>query len=168
MIYLLAISTQRNLDLTHGLDPQLEQVVRRCLAGRSHTASQELAAIRIKEGIESVVFLWLRARGRMWPCTWKMPKEAPSSYAIGLRIWTNSVSVRLYECGRFSETNLLYEAGQDESLTGGSRRWRHTYTQGPRCEWHGPDRGSTPPCSSQERSKVGRTVVRRSAFRTTA
>ena len=47
MIYLLAISTQRNLDLTHGIDPQLEQVVRRCLAGRDHTVSQELAVIWI-------------------------------------------------------------------------------------------------------------------------
>jgi hypothetical protein len=56
MIYLLAISTQRTLDLTHSLDTQLEPVVERCLAGRSHTASQELAAIWIKEGIESVVF----------------------------------------------------------------------------------------------------------------
>lgn len=56
MIYLLAISTQRNLDLTNSLDPQLEQVVERCLAGRSHTASQELAAIWIKEGIESLAF----------------------------------------------------------------------------------------------------------------
>jgi hypothetical protein len=56
MIYLLAISTQRNLDLTLSLDPQLEQVVRHCLVGRSHTASQELAAIWIKASIESVVF----------------------------------------------------------------------------------------------------------------
>jgi RES domain-containing protein len=56
MIYLLAISTRRNLDLTNSLDPQLAKVVERCLAGRSHTASQELAAIWIKEGIESVVF----------------------------------------------------------------------------------------------------------------
>jgi RES domain-containing protein len=56
MIYLLTISTQRNLDLTLRLEPQLEPVVRRCLVGRSHTASQELAAIWIKEGIESVVF----------------------------------------------------------------------------------------------------------------
>jgi RES domain-containing protein len=56
MIYVLAISTQRNLDLTDRIDPQVEQVVRRCLAGRNHAASQELAAIWIKEGIESVVF----------------------------------------------------------------------------------------------------------------
>jgi RES domain-containing protein len=56
MIYLLAISTQRNLDLTYGLDPHLEQIVGHCLAERSHTASQELAAIWITEGIESVVF----------------------------------------------------------------------------------------------------------------
>jgi len=43
MIYLLSISTQRNLDLTNGLDKQVEQVVWHCLAGRGHAASQELA-----------------------------------------------------------------------------------------------------------------------------
>lgn len=56
MIYLLSISTQRNLDLTDGLDKQVEQVLRRCLTGRNHADSQELAAIWIKEGVESVVF----------------------------------------------------------------------------------------------------------------
>lgn len=56
MIYLLSISTQRNLDLTDRPDKQVEQVVRRCLAGGGHAASQELAAIWIKKGIESVVF----------------------------------------------------------------------------------------------------------------
>jgi RES domain-containing protein len=56
MIYLLTISTQRNLDLTRSIEPQLEQVVPRCLVGRTHTVSQELAVIWIKEGIESVVF----------------------------------------------------------------------------------------------------------------
>jgi RES domain-containing protein len=77
MIYLLAISTQRNLDLTRSLDPQLEQVVERCLAGHSHTASQELAAIRIKEGIESVVFpsatgtpVFYQASRVMSPAAW--------------------------------------------------------------------------------------------------
>jgi len=44
MIYILTISTRPNLDLTRSPEPQLEQVVRRCLVGRSHTASQELAA----------------------------------------------------------------------------------------------------------------------------
>jgi hypothetical protein len=56
MIYLLAISTQRNLDLTHSLDPQLEQAVERCLAGRSTPPRRNFAATWIKEGVESVVF----------------------------------------------------------------------------------------------------------------
>jgi RES domain-containing protein len=64
MIYLLTISTQRNLDLTRSLEPQLEQVVRPCLVGRRHTASQELATIWIKEGIESVVFTSATGAGK--------------------------------------------------------------------------------------------------------
>ena len=56
MTYVLAIATKKNLDLAATLPPELGIVVRRCLRGRTHAASQELAAIWIAAGIDSVVF----------------------------------------------------------------------------------------------------------------
>ena len=54
--YVLAVATNRNLDLAVKLPSELANVVRLGLRGPGHSVSQELAAIWISEGIESVVF----------------------------------------------------------------------------------------------------------------
>ena len=54
--YVLSVATTRNLDLAARLPSELAKVVRLCLRMRGHSASQELAAIWISEGIDSVVF----------------------------------------------------------------------------------------------------------------
>jgi RES domain-containing protein len=56
MMYVLAVTTRRNLDLASKLPPELANIVGRCLGGCGHSASQELAAIWIAKGVESVVF----------------------------------------------------------------------------------------------------------------
>jgi len=56
MTYVLSVATDRNLDLAAALPAELANVVQRCLGAQGHSASQELAAIWIAEGIESVVF----------------------------------------------------------------------------------------------------------------
>jgi len=47
MTYVLSLATRRNLELSGRLPSELGEVVRRCLSGRTHTPSQELAAIWI-------------------------------------------------------------------------------------------------------------------------
>ena len=54
--YVLAVATNRNLDLAVKLPSELANVVRLGLRGPGHSVSQELAAIWILEGIDSVVF----------------------------------------------------------------------------------------------------------------
>jgi RES domain-containing protein len=56
MMYVLRITTQRNLDLSIPLVPDLQNVIERALRPGKHTASQGLAKIWIEAGIESVVF----------------------------------------------------------------------------------------------------------------
>jgi len=56
MTYVLSVATNRNLDLAATLPRELANVVARCLRASQHSASQELAALWIAEGIESVVF----------------------------------------------------------------------------------------------------------------
>jgi hypothetical protein len=56
MTYVLSVATHRNLDLAVTLPSELAKVVRLCLRGPGYDVSQELAAIWISEGIDSVVF----------------------------------------------------------------------------------------------------------------
>ena len=63
MTYILTVATNRNLDLSSVLPSELAKAVRLCL-GREHAASQELAAIWISEGIDSVVFPSATGTGR--------------------------------------------------------------------------------------------------------
>jgi RES domain-containing protein len=64
MTYVLSVATNRSLDLSAKLPSELANVVRLCLRGRRHSASQELAAIWISEGIDSVVFPSATGAGR--------------------------------------------------------------------------------------------------------
>jgi RES domain-containing protein len=64
MTYVLSIQTHRNLDFAAALPTELLNTVRLCLRGRGYSASQELAAIWIAEGIESVVFPSTTGAGR--------------------------------------------------------------------------------------------------------
>ena len=64
MTYVLSVATQRNLDLTAKLPSELADMVRVCLRGPGYFASQELAAIWISEGIDSVVFPSATGAGR--------------------------------------------------------------------------------------------------------
>jgi RES domain-containing protein len=64
MTYVLSVATLRNLDLAASLPPELARILARCLRGPRYSASQELAAIWIAEGIESVVFPSATSVGR--------------------------------------------------------------------------------------------------------
>jgi RES domain-containing protein len=64
MTYVLSVATNRNLDLSVTLPSDLANVVRLCLRGPGYSASQELAAIWISEGIDSVVFPSATGAGR--------------------------------------------------------------------------------------------------------
>ena len=64
MTYVLSVATNRNLDLSVTLPSELANVVRLCLRGPGYSASQELAAIWISEGIDSVVFPSATGAGR--------------------------------------------------------------------------------------------------------
>jgi RES domain-containing protein len=56
MTYVLSVATNRNLDLAATLPAELANLVRICMGGPGYSVSQELAAIWISEGIDSVVF----------------------------------------------------------------------------------------------------------------
>jgi RES domain-containing protein len=56
MTYIVSVATRRNLDLAATLPLELAKTVARCLRTPQYSASQELAAVWIAEGIESVVF----------------------------------------------------------------------------------------------------------------
>ena len=64
MTYVLSVATNRNLDLAVTLPSELANVVRLCLRGPGYYVSQELAAIWISEGIDSVVFPSVTGAGR--------------------------------------------------------------------------------------------------------
>jgi RES domain-containing protein len=64
MTYVLRITTERNLDLSIPLHPDLQNVLARSLRPGEHAASQALAGIWIKAGIESVVFPSATGAGR--------------------------------------------------------------------------------------------------------
>jgi len=64
MTYVLSVATNRNLDLASTIPPELANVVRLCLRGKGYSVSQELAAIWISEGIDSVVFPSATGAGR--------------------------------------------------------------------------------------------------------
>ena len=64
MTYVLSAATNRNLDLAATLPSELANVVRLCLRRPGYQASQELAAIWISEGIDSVVFPSVTGAGR--------------------------------------------------------------------------------------------------------
>jgi hypothetical protein len=64
MTYVLSVATNRNLDLAATLPSELANMVRLCLRGPGYYVSQELAAIWISEGIESVVFPSATGAGR--------------------------------------------------------------------------------------------------------
>ena len=64
MTYVLAVATHRNLDLAATLPSDLAKVVRFCVHAPGYSASQELAAIWIAEGIDSVVFPSATGTGR--------------------------------------------------------------------------------------------------------
>ena len=54
MTYVLSVATSRNLDLAATLPLELANLVRLCLRVRGYSASQELAAVWIAEGIDRV------------------------------------------------------------------------------------------------------------------
>ena len=56
MTYLIAVSTARNIDLGEAANRGLRKLVTRCLTVGSWKASQEVAAVWIAAGIESVTF----------------------------------------------------------------------------------------------------------------
>jgi RES domain-containing protein len=56
MTYVLSVATRRNLDLAATLPLELANIVARCLRAPQYSSSQELAALWIAEGIESVIF----------------------------------------------------------------------------------------------------------------
>lgn len=56
LTYVITVHTQRCIDLAAGLPSALAAVVSRCLRSHRYSISQELAAIWIGEGIDSVVF----------------------------------------------------------------------------------------------------------------
>ena len=64
MTYVLSVATTRNLDLAATLPSELASVVRPCLSRPGYSVSQELAAIWISEGIDSVVFPSATGTGR--------------------------------------------------------------------------------------------------------
>jgi RES domain-containing protein len=64
MTYVLSASTDRNLDLAAALPAELGKAVQRCLQVSGRSASQDLAALWIAEGIESVVFPSATGAGR--------------------------------------------------------------------------------------------------------
>lgn len=64
MTYVISVATHRNLDLAAALPSELANTIALCLRGRGYSASQELAAIWIEEGIESVVFPSATGTGR--------------------------------------------------------------------------------------------------------
>jgi hypothetical protein len=64
MTYVLSVATHRNLDLTATLPSELAWVARLCLRETGYSASQELAAIWIAKGIDSVVFPSVTGAGR--------------------------------------------------------------------------------------------------------
>jgi len=64
MIYVLRITTRRNLDLSVPLGRGLQKVLAHALGPLDHTASQTLAGIWIDAGIESTVFPSATASGR--------------------------------------------------------------------------------------------------------
>jgi RES domain-containing protein len=62
--YIISVATKRNLDLAATLPPRLAKIVRLCLHGPGYSASQELAAIWVARGIDSVVFPSVTGAGR--------------------------------------------------------------------------------------------------------
>lgn len=64
MTYVLGINTKHNLDLTATLPLELTAVLGRCLRSEARADSQELAAIWITAGIESVLFPSATGSGR--------------------------------------------------------------------------------------------------------
>ena len=64
MTYVLSVATHRHLDLAATVPSELARVVRLCFRGPGYSASQELAAIWIAEGIDSVVFPSATGSGR--------------------------------------------------------------------------------------------------------
>jgi RES domain-containing protein len=56
MTYVLSVATNRNLDLAATLPAELANLARICMRGPGYSVSQELAAVWISEGIDSVVF----------------------------------------------------------------------------------------------------------------
>ena len=90
MTYVLSVATNRNLDLAVTLPSELANVVRLCLRGPGYHVSQELAAIWISEGIDSVVFPSARAPAETLQCIWQTPQLVASSFAIVLKSWRPS------------------------------------------------------------------------------
>jgi hypothetical protein len=64
MTYVLSVAANRNLDLAATLPSELANVVRLCLRAPGYSVSQELAAIWISEGIDSIVFPSITGAGR--------------------------------------------------------------------------------------------------------
>jgi RES domain-containing protein len=64
MIYVLRITTQRNLDLSIPLETDLQKVLAHALRPNEHKASQALAEFWIRAGIESAVFPSATGSGR--------------------------------------------------------------------------------------------------------
>ena len=79
MTYVLSVATHRNLDLAAKLASELADMVRLCLRGPGYYVSQELAAIWISEGIDSVVFPSATGVGRNVACISRFKRVLHSS-----------------------------------------------------------------------------------------
>jgi len=64
LTYVITVKTRRTVDLAAKLPAELAAVVSRCLRAHQYSASQELAAIWIGQGIDSVVFPSATGSGR--------------------------------------------------------------------------------------------------------
>jgi RES domain-containing protein len=64
LTYVITVKTRRSIDLAAKLPVELAAVVSRCVRANQYSASQELAAIWIGQGIDSVVFPSATGSGR--------------------------------------------------------------------------------------------------------
>jgi RES domain-containing protein len=86
MTYLIAVSTARNIDLGEAANRGLRKLVTRCLTVGSWKASQEVAAVWIAAGIESVTFPSATGVGAMSLCTLGIRRLGVSRLSIATRL----------------------------------------------------------------------------------
>ena len=64
LTYVITVMTRRSVDLAASLPSELAAIVRHCLQSREYSASQKLAEIWIRQGINAVVFPSATGAGR--------------------------------------------------------------------------------------------------------